>query len=249
MLEIFYVKGADDKYYAEIQSPGGGDCDYVPAEPGLTFRELGSSGKYIAVRSEGEAARQGVGSSHEAFFKLLPTDPKESRRALKRQDALQRQLSQLVIDRVMPGAHPDVRVIKDNEFLRLQEEYSKAVAKREERQSEFQPLNAYVHKLITKSGRVVRPILAGEVGMIGGQILRLEPGYGEGTQVQGGLDGVSGGQRDGEQYGGTELQSGVGAESGEGTVPGADGDYESSESGSSEGVSTDGPGEPGGHES
>lgn len=47
----------------------------------------------------------------------------------------------------------------------------------------FIPMSAYVHKLQKKDGSWFRPLLKGEVGMIGQQIVVLQPGYGTGNTV------------------------------------------------------------------
>jgi hypothetical protein len=41
-----------------------------------------------------------------------------------------------------------------------------------------------MNKLITSSGKVIRPLLQGEVGMRGVTIIVLEPGYGIGSSIQ-----------------------------------------------------------------
>ena len=83
---------------------------------------------------------------------------------------------------------PTLKEIKitDEKFLELKEEYHKvratftcngdAVAYLEE--GGFQPLSAYVHKV-----KRFRPLVKGEVGMMGSQIVVLQEGYGTGNRV------------------------------------------------------------------
>ena len=178
-----YVRGADGAFFLEVPQPDG-EMDYLPAEKGLSFQEL-PNGKFMAVRDMREAERAREGSSHLRYFESLKqsADPKQVRQTLKRQESLQRQFEQMAIDRVDPGGSPDVKQLKDGEFMRLTEQYAQACRERRQGECEFQPVQAYQHKLVTKSGKIVRPLLKGEVGMIGSTILVLEAGFGTGNFV------------------------------------------------------------------
>jgi hypothetical protein len=227
---MFYVRDGETngKFYMEVPRPGEpGEYDYVPADPALAFKEL-PNGKFMAVRDLEEAQRQAEGSSHQRYFESLrqSDDPKKVRQSLKRVDALQRQLEQLVIDRVSPSGVPHVEIIKDNQFMDLRAQYEAAVREGRQRESPFQPLTTYARKLITSSGKVIRPLLAGEVGMRGSTILCLEPGYGQGDRVsvpkEYGDEHGSGHGVGGSDDGSSDVQSPNGAEPVGGDVLGGD---------------------------
>lgn len=179
--EAFYVRSGDGKFYLEVPKPDGG-FDYIEETSVPAFQEL-SNGKFIAVRDVEEMRRQQQGTSHLDYFHKLPGDTRDAKQRMKRQDKLEQQIAQLAIDRVSPGAHPNVKTITDNEFLAHQREYADASRQGRQRECDFQPLNSYVHKLVTKGGKIIRPVLAGEVGMIGSTILTLQQGYGTGNLV------------------------------------------------------------------
>lgn len=132
--------------------------------------------------------------SHLDFFR-------NQKQKVKRAGALTKAV-ELAAQRVSPGAHAGVRQVKDEEFFRLNKMYQDAFAKGEHRQCVFQPLSAYQHKITPK----IRPILAGEIGVYGAQILTLEPGYGTGNLVQVPTQ-IGGGDVSGNQTGTEESDS------------------------------------------
>jgi hypothetical protein len=176
------VRGADGSFYLEVPLEAGG-FGYEPAEKGLSFKEL-PNGKWIAVRDIMEAQRQADPMSHLERFSFMTRDGKVVRQHMKSLDALERVMRQFAVDRVSPGASPNVKQIKDVEFEALLATYQQARLEGREKECEFRPLNTYAHKLVTKSGSIVRPLLKGEVGMIKATILVLEQGYGTGNFVQ-----------------------------------------------------------------
>lgn len=183
--QIFYVRGADGRMFEEIPQPGGG-FEYVEAPKGLSFTEL-PNGRFMAIRDMAEAQHQRELDSHMRYFESLTHDsqrnPQGARHAMKRQEALQRQLEQLVIDRVSPPAGANIVKIKDEEFFARNEEYQAAAREGRGKECDFQPISTYQHKLVTKSGKQIRPIFKGEVGMLKDKILVLEEGYGSGLLV------------------------------------------------------------------
>lgn len=183
-----YVSGGDGKFYKRIPRSDG-EYDYEEAEIGLALHPL-EDGTFIAVRDTEEAMRARKGSSHQRFFESLSNDPdpRVARRAMKRQDMLQKQFERLAIDRATPPSGPQVMFVKDEKFFDLREQWVKAKERGEEKECEFQPLTSYQHKLITNRGTVIRPLYQGEVGMIGSTVVCLEPGYGTGQSVQVGMD-------------------------------------------------------------
>lgn len=173
--EAQYVRSGDGKFYLEVRNPNGG-TEYLQAEPGLAFREM-SNGKFQAIRSVEQYEKMRDPESHKAFF----TDEKGAKNTMKRQSLLEKQLQNLMIERVSPPPiGPRLEVIKDEHLEALQKEYQQAVAAGEPHLSEFQPLSSYAHKLITRSGKVIRPLYQGEVGMKGSTVVVLERGYGTG---------------------------------------------------------------------
>lgn len=185
----FYVRDGENRMWREIPLPNG-EFEYVQADIGLAYLEL-ANGKFIAARDTEVAQANAEGSSHHRYFKLLDADgqhdPKKVKQSLKRVDALERQLEQLAIDRVSPGGSPNVQIVKDSQLMDLNAEYTKAV--QEGRVHEyadeggFMPFTSYAQKLITRSGKQIRPVLKGEVGMRGATIFVLEQGYGTGNLV------------------------------------------------------------------
>jgi hypothetical protein len=177
--DLFYVRGADGRMYLEIPTPEG--AKYAEAEKGLAFKEL-PNGKWMAVRDMDLYARQQMAGSHKDFF-----DAKDAKHRMKRVDALEKQLQQMAIDRADPGISPNVKYVSDGEAERLLAEYAAAAREGRAKESQFQPMQAYAQKLITKSGKAIRPLLKGEIGMIGATIICLEAGYGTGNFSSGGL--------------------------------------------------------------
>ncbi len=131
---------------------------YFQGEDGKLYY-VDDHGTTIEVRDKEEHQTQRKDDSHLRFFK---DNPKQKAR---RSDAIQKRFETLVLDRADPGFHPDVKQVSDKQFiedLRLN--------------PKFKPLNTYIHKLKTSSGKVVRPVLKGEVGMIDATIYVLEGG-------------------------------------------------------------------------
>lgn len=153
------IRGADGKSYREMPKADG-------------------SFEYIPIQDVPTHLRQIDDTSHVGFFQ------RDDKQKLKRQEALTRQIQQAA-QRVDPGPSSQykVRVIKDEEFFRLNKLYQDAVAKGEQNECDFQPLVTYQHKILR-----ARPILQGEVGVYGNEILRLEAGYGSGNFAAVGVD-------------------------------------------------------------
>jgi len=179
----YYEMAADGKFYLVLEDEDGNPV-YEPADESLNLVEIGKTGKFIEARDLAELAKQRAADSHKDYFE----DPTKAKQRMKSQEALARQLDVLSTDMRVPPTGPNVRYIKDEEFLELRKTYEKAHAVGQERDCDFQPLSSYHHKLTTKSGTIIRPVFQGEVGMEGHTILCLEEGYGKGTMVVGGLD-------------------------------------------------------------
>lgn len=181
------LRGADGKVYRE-QSDG----DYVEFEvppghevvdtaAGARLRKQqqliipGTEADIPAMRDQAEYERQREMSSSDDFF----TRQRQDRQKLKRKEAVERQVQQMVGDRVDPGPSAGVRQVKDEQYMDLQRTYLQAAKEGRAKDCEFQPVSAYQHKVVR-----ARPILKGEVGILNGTILVLEEGYGAGTLVQ-----------------------------------------------------------------
>jgi hypothetical protein len=179
-----YVRSGDGVMYREVPQAGG-ECDYVLADQQESYVEV-TEGKFVVAQDAKVMAQQRESQSHKKFFDGLQKsgDPKDARRVMKRQDALQRQFEAMAIDRVLPPQSPNVRMVTDEQFLDMRAAYMREFAGGRGRQSEFQPLTSYQNKLVTKSGAVVRPLYKGEVGMLGSVVVCLEPGYGTGSSAQ-----------------------------------------------------------------
>lgn len=131
------------------------------------------------MRDRQEYERQREWNQTDDYFKRQAEERERSgRQKLKRAAAVQKVFENLVGSRVEPGASGSIEVIKDERYLELTRMYQRAVAKGEHKQCEFQPVGTYQQKVSR-----ARPILKGEVGMIGSKILRLEVGYGEGAVI------------------------------------------------------------------
>lgn len=114
---------------------------------------------------------------------------REARQKARRADAYKDLVMQtFVTGRQEPGAAQIV--VTDEQFQAMKEEYQREALKFKTRQDAlqyeqegyFMPLNTYSHKLMLKSGKVLRPLFQGEVGMMGASIVVLERGYGTGGQ-------------------------------------------------------------------
>jgi hypothetical protein len=182
-----FLQSADGKGFYRETADGSYEPFQVPRDKilvdrgsvrGLELLDRASddhSGSSDSIRDTEEYYRQRDNDSSKDFF----SNPKNGKQKLKRQEAIQNQLVQMVSERVDPGPANNVEVIKDERYLEYTEMYQRAVAKGEQKHCEFQPLATYQLKV-----QRARPILKGEVGMIGSKILRLEAGYGEGTLIQ-----------------------------------------------------------------
>lgn len=221
----YYVRSGEGKMYKEIPRPGSdGEFDYVEADPTQSYVEL-PNGKYVTMADSEEAARQRMAGSHRRYFDNLEQDPKAAKRNMKRREILQRQLEQIAIDRVTPPTGPNVEIVKDERALELLAQYRIAHAAGKGKECEFQPFSVYQSKLVTSSGRVVRPPYQGEVGMLGSRVICLESGYGTGAfaavgaQIGGIAHVVSGERQHQPNDGGGDDRSGDGVEA----VPGEEG--------------------------
>jgi hypothetical protein len=182
--EMQYVRSGDGSFYLEMRKPDGSQ-GYVPAETGLEFKEL-PNGKYVAVRDSAEMQRRQQGQSHVEFFQNkggISEDGKfkDAKNSMRRQNLLQKQMTQMLSERVAPPIGPQTETIKDGQFLDLQRQYVEAQARGEGHLCDFQPLSSYVNKLTTSTGKVIRPLYKGEVGMKGSTVVVLEGGYGTGV--------------------------------------------------------------------
>lgn len=176
--ECQYVRGVDGAFFLEAKNPNG-DLDHVPAEKGLCFQEL-PNGKYQAVRSQEEYERQREPQSHEEFF-----EKRDDRQKLRRQAVMERQMLQISMDRQQPNTGPNFLTIKDERLEGLMKEYREALRAGEPERAEFHPISHYARKLMTKSGKMLRPLYVGEVGMMrNGTIVVLERGFGTGCFSQ-----------------------------------------------------------------
>jgi hypothetical protein len=107
-------------------------------------------------------------TSHHEFFR-------NNKQSVKRYNNVVKQVERMMYDQATVNYSPDVKQVSDSTYINDLRHDPK-----------FQPLNTYRHKLTTSSGKQVRPILAGEIGMIGSTIYTLQVGYGR--VFVGGLD-------------------------------------------------------------
>lgn len=185
-----YMPGPDGKMYQIVRHPDGQTEAYPVEDPEAQFEEitemdlLGNktrTGWYHKVQDREEAKRQHQDESHRLYFGIEPgeKDPAKIKQRFRRLDHLETLLTQITMDRMSPVGVPQVRYIKDEQFLDLMGKYKKAVLVGEEKEFPFQPLSSYQHKLVLKkTGKMLRPVFRGEVGMYGAEILCLEQGYG-----------------------------------------------------------------------
>ena len=199
MAENFYVQ-SDGKFYLEV-AHSGGIKTYEEADPGIeAFQELDDmngkgTGKFIAIRSEEDRRRNESQESSDIFFQkryadaLLAqgSDTKVVRQNMKRRAALEQKLAQVALDRVMPSGKYDVEYVTDGEFERMHTAYRLAALEGRGKESDFQPVTSYHHKLVTKTGKVLRPLLSGEVGMRGHRIVCLQEGVSKENRSFGGI--------------------------------------------------------------
>lgn len=138
---------------------------FIEDDKGHLYRE-DEHGNRVLVRDLNTYQEKKEDTSHLGFFKKRKTMTNaQAKHRLRQQDMLTERFEQLVTDRVDPGFHPDVQQLTDEQYEEMQ------------LNSKFNPLHTYVHKLQTSSGAIVRPVLKGEVGMIGPTIFVLEAGY------------------------------------------------------------------------
>lgn len=133
--------------------------NYITGEDGRLYYQDESGAPPFPVRDRDEHQRQLSADSHKGFFE----DPK---RKLRRIESVEARFNQLAMDRADPGFHPDVKRISDETFMSMRSDPA------------FLPLGGYAHKLQRPDGRWIRPILKGEVGIIGATIYVLEEGEG-----------------------------------------------------------------------
>ena len=245
-VQMVYVRSGDGDFYLEVPRPADpGEYDYVPAEKGLAMQEL-PNGKFIPVRDLAAQEYLNDNNDHRRYFdgleKEAKRDPKEIKQQFRRLNLLEKRLQLTAIDQVVALTGPNVEQITDEKYLDLMGAYKMAVIEGRHRDSDFQPFSSYERKLTTKSGAVVRPRYAGEVGMRGPIILVLEAGYGAGSTItvpeKLEASHVDGGRNDERQYddGRGDVHSLDGAQPDQGTVPGEVG---GTHSGESQGVHTD----------
>ena len=183
-----YMPGPDGTMYQIIRDPDG-ETTAVPAPEGAQFIEITekdlmgnvkNTGWYHLAQDVDEAKRQMSDESHKLFFGIEEgeKDPAKIKQRFRRVDTLARMLTQITMDRMSPVGIPQVRYVKDEMFMDLMSAYKKATLEGRQKDFEFQPLNTYMHKLVLKNGKALRPVFKGEVGMYGAEILCLEQGYG-----------------------------------------------------------------------
>jgi hypothetical protein len=190
-----YVRGAEGKFYLEVEGPDG-TCEYIPADPeiqefvALMDAHGMATGRYRAVRDRAEYARQREETSHKAFFGLDPDhmDPQKARQRMRSVDQLSQKFALAVSEeRAAPGGGGyKFEIVKDEVATELMLAAQRAVQSgTPQSQLDFIPFSLYGHKLVTKGGRQLRQVFKGEVGTRpDGTIVCLEKGYGEGNTVQ-----------------------------------------------------------------
>lgn len=179
-----FQQGADGKQYVSVLFAGEEEPSYVELEEaknlqGVQGLHVVFNGAKIPVADLKTFIEQRDPRSSDNQFGWNKESPQAQKNKIKRTKQLQETVEGIAQPRVEPGAAPGIRVIKDEEYFRLNQMYRDALAKGEEKQCEFQPLSTYQHKVVK-----ARPILKGEVGVQGSTILRLETGYGEGLLIQ-----------------------------------------------------------------
>lgn len=186
-----YVQGADGHIYEETINPSNLQKEHRKVE--AQGVEL-VNGELLPIRDVAERNRQNDASldtgSHLDFFKnkkrlhrpiitsssgmtdVAAGSVRDDRQALRRQQALQEAVETAAMSRPEIGSGPNIRRVSDKDFFEMQKD------------PEFMSLAKYAHKLTTSSGKVIRPVLAGEVGMYKDKICILEDAekfYGSGT--------------------------------------------------------------------
>lgn len=154
------IRGANGKIYEELKNPVTLETDYVEVKETQGITEI--AGQLVNVRDSRELSRQKQDSSHHEF--LRTSSPQNDRQRMRRAKLLEKMVEDSVLARPTDIHGPDIRHINDDEFMRIKDD------------PEFMSLAKYAHKLTTPSGRTVRPILSGELGMIGTTIYVLEGG-------------------------------------------------------------------------
>lgn len=170
------IKGADGAFYAPS---GDGEFVQVQIPNGVEMVELPSGGWLprpgkLAEASPQEVAEYANSSDHYSHKEFFANKKQKARRVKSLEEA-----AKAISERVDPGAHAGVRKVKDERYLELSQAYMKAVAAGDAANHPFQPLATYEHKI-----RRMRPILKGEIGVYGMDILVLEEGFGTGNFVQ-----------------------------------------------------------------
>lgn len=185
--ENVYVRDASGAFFLEVARADGG-FDYFPTEKGTEFVPIDSeASKWRALRSEEVYAQQKNPYSHRAFMDKKVKRLESADEACRRMnwiDGMGKTLEDLVLTRVAPPTIPSIKYVTDEQFIDLIDGYKGHCASGgRPADSDFQPLSAYVAKLVTKSGKIIRPVYAGEVGMEGPTVLVLKQGYGTGNFV------------------------------------------------------------------
>ena len=210
--ENLYVRDASGKFYLEVKPPEGGDSEFVLAEEGIERFDALTNGKgeetgyYRAVRNAAEYERQRETASHLAHFGLDPdhADPQKARQKMRSVDSLSRKFAMAIAEERAPvggGGAYRFEVVTDEKGTDLMAEAHKLLSGgAKQADLDFLPFSTYGQKLVTKSGKQLRQVFKGEVGMRpDGTIVVLEKGYGEGDRVQstGIPEGASVEQKDG----------------------------------------------------
>lgn len=187
MQEKVYVKDTNGRYYLEVARVDEG-YDYFPAEEGLEFIPLESDNtKWRVLRNEDVYLQQRSAYSHRAFMDQKVKKLESAESACRRMnwiDGMGKTLEELVLKRVAPTPIPCMRYVTDEEFIDLINDYKKHCASGGiPKDYPFQPLSSYASKLVTSSGKIIRPVYSGEVGMEGPTILVLKQGYGTGNLI------------------------------------------------------------------
>jgi len=185
--ENVYVRDVSGAFFLEVMKSDG-EVDYIPAEKGLEFVPTDNEAtKWRVMRSEDVYAQQKSPYSHRAFMDKKVKRLESADEACRRMnwiDGMGKTLEELVLNRVAPPPIPSIKYVTDEQFIDLIDGYKGHCASGgRPADSDFQPLSAYVAKLVTKSGKIIRPVYAGEVGMEGPTVLVLKQGYGTGNFV------------------------------------------------------------------
>lgn len=187
MHENVYVRDANGAFFLEV-AKSDGSYDYLPSEEGVEFVPIDSEAtRWRVLRSEDIYTQQRRSDSHREFMAKKVKKMESASEACRRMhwiDGMGKTLEELVLNRAAPPPMPSVKYVSDEHFIDLINDYKRHCASGlRPTEYPFQPLSAYVSKLVTKSGKIIRPVYSGEVGMEGSTILLLKQGYGTGNLV------------------------------------------------------------------